>query len=441
MHDVRRIPMFFLVGLLVLFLSCSKNTDTPGPPAPASGVKRNTSDYVGSERCGSCHARNFHAWRGTKHANMLTDPGVKTVAGDYVRSNSLALSAAAGSHAGGHARMHMKEGRYHVTMEAFEGGRTDYAVTYVLGGVRRQMYVASPADGKLVILPVQWGVREGRWSEPSGPDRAAADWLADCAGCHVTGLDLDRATAREGKAWFENGIGCEACHGPGALHANAKNPEKSGTIFNPGNFHDETRGNMVCGRCHIRGISTGAHPYPEKYQPGEDLRHGFDEAPRGEQQFFWPDGSSKSNHQQYSDFSQSVMFSKGVKCWSCHNPHKGSENNASGLRLTGNALCRSCHVRDAGQRSLTHAIHDNGSCVACHMPPTVGPSKIDGLASHRFSPIRPTATVELGDNDVAKQPNSCNLCHYHEKRPAADLDAYLQTRVRVHYEKPANPPR
>jgi len=335
--------------------------------------------------------------------------------------------------------MSVKDGIHHVVAPNGESGTKDYSVDFALGGTLRQMYLAADASGRLRVLPVQWNIREGRWTMAGGdtgpmPGNKLRDWLTECAGCHVTGLvDTDQKEARD--AWAENGIGCEACHGPGARHANAKNPEKPDTIFNPGNFHDAMRADMVCGRCHTRGISSdGVHFYPAGYEHGMDYRAIFREESRANDKFFWPDGSSRTNHQQFIDFRESKMFAAGVKCWACHNPHKSSANGGADLRLSGNALCRSCHIQEGGPRNLTHAIHDNGNCLACHMPPTAKSSTAGDISSHTFLPIPPAATIRLGEGDVAKQPNSCNLCHYHQKRPVKDLDAVLQDRVKTFYQ-------
>lgn len=431
-YDLKSLLVFLAVCVVAL-AGCSRNADAPAPPMSAGGERAASSEYVGSQRCGTCHARNYHSWRGTKHASMLAEPDNRSVAGDFARSGVLEVPQ------GLSARMFEKDGRRFVSLAGAGRAPEDFPVAYVLGGARRQMYVTASPGGKLAVPPVQWNVRVGRWSAPDGPDGATDDWQRDCAGCHVTGLGQAGAQGGGPKAWSEDAIGCEACHGPGARHANAKNPEKPDTIFNPGSVPEEARAAMVCGRCHTRGTSSDGRAYPPGVDPGGDFRHGFTEVKRDDARYFWPDGSSRANRQQYADFVTSTMYERGVKCWSCHNPHKASENNASSLRLTGNSLCRSCHPAGAGEKTLTHAIHDNGNCRACHMPLTAGLASGGGLASHRFQPVRPAATVELGSGDAGRQPNSCNACHYHGKQPPAVLEAYLQARIKRHYDAPAAP--
>ena len=48
---------------------------------------------------------------------------------------------------------------------------------------------------------------------------------------------------------------------------------------------------------------------------------------------------------QGNDFVDSLMYARGVTCFSCHDPH-GTENVAM-VRKPGNALCLDCHGPNA----------------------------------------------------------------------------------------------
>jgi predicted CXXCH cytochrome family protein len=106
------------------------------------------------------------------------------------------------------------------------------------------------------------------------------------------------------------------------------------------------------------------------------------------------------------------MYTRGVTCFSCHDPH-GSDNVAM-LRATGNSLCLTCHATNAQTGPLAPSIEahthhkpdSTGSlCVSCHMPmieETLGDVKVH---AHTFRFITPAETETL------KIPNACNLCH------------------------------
>jgi predicted CXXCH cytochrome family protein len=78
---------------------------------------------------------------------------------------------------------------------------------------------------------------------------------------------------------------------------------------------------------------------------------------------------------QGNDFVQSVMYRRGVTCFSCHDVH-GTDNYAQ-LIKPGDQICLDCHspLSLNGPRTATleeHTHHKKGStgssCIACHMP-------------------------------------------------------------------------
>ena len=64
-------------------------------------------------------------------------------------------------------------------------------------------------------------------------------------------------------------------------------------------------------------------------------------------------------------------------------------------------------------------IHANSHCIGCHMPRTAknavqtGEAAYD-IANHRFKFVSPAESIKA--SGVAKQPNSCNGCHYPPKK-------------------------
>jgi hypothetical protein len=61
--------------------------------------------------------------------------------------------------------------------------------------------------------------------------------------------------------------------------------------------------------------------------------------------------------------------------------------------------------------------------------PAVGKRAVKGdVHSHRFMVISPAQTIKAGGQE--KQPNSCNLCHYHKSdKPDELLDILKQVRI------------
>jgi predicted CXXCH cytochrome family protein len=115
---------------------------------------------------------------------------------------------------------------------------------------------------------------------------------------------------------------------------------------------------------------------------------------------------------QGNDFVRSVMYRRGVTCFSCHDVH-GTTNNAD-LIKPARDLCLTCHspASPNGPHAPTleaHTHHAAGSagsdCVSCHMPQIEQEIANVNVRSHTFEFIPPTMTDEL------KVPNPCTGCH------------------------------
>ncbi|MCP5110602.1 MAG: cytochrome C, partial [bacterium] len=313
------------------------------------------SEFAGSKACESCHQEIHRRWEKTLMANILVDvkEHPEVIVGDFSKPNPL------------------------VTFS-----KDDIVFTY--GTKWKQRYFTRIGDDYFVF-PAQWDVKNRTWRryyvEP-GKDWWAEHYPADqmqrptgplCDGCHSTNYNIETKQVTE---W---NVGCEKCHGAGAEHVS--DPSKT-NIVNPAQL-DYVRAADVCIQCHSQGhpvekpLNGVYYDWPVGYEPGERLSDYWHlEAHRlGEETFtHWPEGSAHKNRMQGNDYVTSAMYTKGVRCWSCHDVH-GTEHGAD-LIKSGNALCLTCHTPEspAGPRGTLeehthHAADSAGSqCVACHMP-------------------------------------------------------------------------
>jgi len=373
----------------------------------AQDTKGVTNVYVGAQQCVECHEDIYDGWKSTLHPYKFQDATPETIIGDFTDNNSFSIE--------GHTiRMSKKRNEYFITTLDPDNKEHTYKVKYLIGGFWKQLYVTEYPNGELHILPAMWIVEKQQWAQSQYWNKTIYQF--SCSGCHNTGtqLNYDEVKKTFKTTWVDKGVSCEACHGPGKNHIDAVNSDGnvSGSIVNPAKIPDSNLAAMVCGSCHNRGTSKdGKFGYPVGYQPGGHLNFLFDEKPR-----LHPDDNARANRQQYVDWKKSGHAREGVVCWDCHYVHRKGKANKYQTKLPGTSLCRSCHqVANKG----VHGIHSVNNCIGCHMPAT-GKRAVKGdVHSHQFKVISPAMSIMAGDID--KQPNSCNLCHYHKNDDPQEL--------------------
>ncbi len=372
--------------------------------------------YVGSAQCQQCHEETYAGWKTTLHPYKIQEIGENVVLGDFVKDNKLAVKDKT-------TMMSTEDGKYFITTIGPDGEEHTYEVLYTLGSAWKQRYLTKFDNGEFHILPVQWNIREQKWQDYHGLGKYDYDdlknywsskgriWQYKCAGCHTVGFQInyDEVTDTYASTWIDNGVGCEACHGPGSNHILADSLYKKETIVNPAKIPQTDMGVMVCGSCHTRGHSAldARYGYPVGYKPGMNLVPLFDPVTREKDtpKRFWPSGDSRSHHQQYLDWKTSEHAKAGVTCWDCHTVHSKGEGRHQ-TKLAGTSLCKACHGEPRevpGLAGLSHTIHDFGNCVGCHMPPTAKSINSGDIRSHRFKVIKPEVSIKLLVDKAAKK--------------------------------------
>jgi len=372
---VTRAPLLALaLGSAALALGCRAAEQVP-PTA-----------FIGAAACGVCHEAEYRAWETSQHhlAMLPASPS------ELLRARP---------HDAG--PMVVRDGQP-LLVGSSVGHDTDLALSYALGHRNVEQYVGPLQPGKLQALPLAFDVQRGEWFDLfAGENRTPADWghwtnrgmmaNAQCLFCHTTGYDKGYQPASDtyDTRWAEMGVGCEACHGPGARHAAAR---KSGGQ-DPWVGRDPELMLAACGSCHSRRVQRA------EWTPGEPFLDAF-EPELFDTDAYYPDGQVREELYELVSFQSSRMYAEGVRCWNCHDGH------ANGTMKPGNQLCRTCHEQRYETDAHTHHPADSpgARCVACHMPVTVYMQR-DPRHDHSFSRPDPELTVALG------VPNACNRCH------------------------------
>ncbi|HET7204297.1 MAG TPA: tetratricopeptide repeat protein [Steroidobacteraceae bacterium] len=403
--------------------------DAPRDEARKAGRRGSTdAQYVGSERCESCHEAQARAWHGSQHQRAMQVASDETVLGDFGERSF--------TYGGVTSRFFRRDGKYYVHTDGPDGTLADFEVRYTFGVYPLQQYLLELPGGRLQALSVAWDARPAdaggqRWFHLY-PDekidhrdelhwtRRQQNWNFMCADCHSTNVEkrYDATTDAYATTWSEISVGCEACHGPGSAHLawterrgddparglTVRLDERNGVAWTLDPETAQPRRSVartsqreidVCARCHARrshvaeGYRAGA-PFTDHYLPL-----------LVEPSLYHADGQQRDEVFVWGSWLQSRMHLAGVTCSDCHDPHTQQ------LRAPGNAVCTQCHV-PAKYDARSHHHHPERSlgaqCVECHMPRATY-MVIDPRRDHSMRVPRPDQSVALG------VPNACSQCH------------------------------
>ena len=201
----------------------------------------------------------------------------------------------------------------------------------------------------------------------------------------------------------------------------SRNPSRA-NIVNPARL-DSVHANDVCIQCHSQGqplenpIEGKYYDWPVGYRAGSEAE-GFLAARRAQARArrrsrISPTARRTRTGCRGTTSSQSVMYTRGVTCFSCHDVH-GTANNADLLKPAAACCASSATVRNrrtarTRRRIEQHTHHKAGSPAANASAATCRRSSRRiadvNVRSHTFKFISPATT------DSLKVPNPCTTCH------------------------------
>lgn len=322
-----------IIGALVVLAACTTSSTVLGPTGPAGPVGPagpqgplgpvgergpvgpSAAEYIGSAKCSSCHSTIYKTFMKSGHPWKL-NPVVDGQAPEYPFTRIGQLPE----------------------------GYTWADISYVIGGynwkarfVDQNGYIIT--DRPSATISDTKYLNQYNFANPF--IRKQAGWVTyksgtanvpyDCGSCHTTGYrPTGHQDDKEGiiGTWAEPGIQCEACHGPGSLHA--KSPY--------GIALKVERDSEACGECHRRGDVTAV-----------DAKGGFIE-----------------HHEQYEELYQSKHLT--LDCVACHDPHTGVVQLRMASEPTTRTECANCHFKEAKYSKVERHTVFGLACESCHMP-------------------------------------------------------------------------
>ncbi|MGQ9908210.1 MAG: cytochrome c3 family protein [Candidatus Flexifilum sp.] len=401
----------FVIGLCLLALT--------GMPVQAQTAPAR---YTGARECSRCHRELSRLHTDSAHALTLQSDR-SAFLGDFTQGDDVRM----------------------VQFPDEDAPRPFTAddIAFAVGTGRHvQSYLYEVSRNDYRILPAQWDVTAESWI-PLGLaaswDDPAYDWEQNCAFCHTTGLNLERGR------WVDDGVQCEACHGPGNDHVDAasragRRPNENELAAIRASINSAIDP-QTCGQCHSRGVDQAGLPFPTGYYPGGDLSQQFTLVALDRSDHWWATGHARQPNMQYNEWLNSAhahsllnlradggevapeclschstdyiytqgliaavdagdrlgtapemptleTAQHGVTCISCHNPHS-AEGRPANLVAEPYTLCVSCHSNAAIPEGIHHPVQEMYE----------GLPIIDG--------IEPVPGVHFTDSDGP----TCTTCH------------------------------
>jgi len=390
-----------------LFYSCSqqKSTDISDAEEPIARSHK----FVGDQTCQSCHAGEWEQWKGSHHDYAIGEADDEHVRGDF---DDVIFEEGQNRY-----RFFRDDGRYMVEID--EEGRDSeiQEIEFTFGWEPLQQYLVDIGRGKYQALHIAWDTEENRWFSLHPDEEFEADdwmhwsggamnWNNMCADCHSTNLQQNYIAEADSfhTEWSVLNVSCEACHGPGGDHVAFMNSpeseeasrERIGEDIDLGRFTSQLDEINTCAPCHShRSKLTDNYIHGDNY-----LDHFLPTLPHPDN--YYADGQILEEVFVYGSFLQSKMYTEGVQCTDCHNPHSLQLRQP----LTDNQLCMTCHEPE--YNSPEHHFHqvntEASQCINCHMTGRTYMGN-DYRRDHSFRVPRPDQTERFG------VPNACNDCH------------------------------
>jgi predicted CXXCH cytochrome family protein len=353
-------------------------------------------DYVGANVCAGCHETETKKYGQHPMGNSA-----------FVPSDEMDELPIDPAH---HNPFDLREIQYLIRHEVYDGVKKVWHEERVLDPgdsrkaidwIRKEIaaVIGSGVHGRTYLVreqeflcesPISWYSQKQIWDVSPGYERAMPQFnrpiTAQCMFCHVDHAAPVAGVVNRFREETYHAIGCERCHGPGALHVRVRKQEADKgkpiqgldtSIVNPRDLSPDLR-EAVCQQCHLQTevdvvYRGGVQSFD--FRPGLPLQLFFENfVGRGsDPQHLKPVGQVQ---QMYSSKcfieSRKNHPDKGMGCISCHDPHW--KPPADKVVEHYRQRCLTCHGDKAEAPACSSPLEErtrqqpDDSCFACHMP-------------------------------------------------------------------------
>jgi hypothetical protein len=348
-------------------------------------VFRNTAggvEYVGSQVCSKCHTDIYQQYIQTGMGKSMSVANSQGHLDKALSPVTLVNSALKRYFQVFREGNDLYQSEYELDADGKEVFRHTQKLAYAIGsGANGFTYIVRRGD-HLFQAPLSYYSRAKSWGLSPGYETVDHGFgrpiQAACIQCHSgqprpvpsrNGLYLD-------PPFEELSIGCENCHGPGALHVQERRKGLrisslgDTSIVNPRRLPAWLADN-ICMNCHQRGDTRILQPGKDHFdfRPGKPLNETvaiFKLPLRKEDS---PQESDLLEHYSQMTLSRCYRESEGrLSCLSCHNPHY--QPPAKEAPAYYRNKCMTCHTDASCGLPLEKRLKEDppNNCIGCHLP-------------------------------------------------------------------------
>ena len=358
----------------------------PAPEAPAPPFRNHQPQvrYVGRDACRDCHRDIYASFVRTGMGRSFHDMGSEVAGESFAGDRTLELASVEVTY-----RMLEEDGRYFQRQLVLDSAGRELAadqreLRYAVGSNNHNRAFLHEVDGRLYQAPVCWYPQVSRWEVCPGyehkNDNFSRETSGSCMFCHNGRMTVVAGERNKFDEPFPRGIGCERCHGPGALHlerwsagapGGPDGEERDPTIVQPRRLPSAERLH-VCAQCHLGDAKQTERVKRDgrelaDFRPGQRLTDYV--VPF---RFAVPSQADFGLSSQVDRMVLSACYFRSAgrfDCLTCHDPHVSiyaSSRPADHFKRK----CLTCHAQEdcAGEthrRAATAGLADD--CVSCHM--------------------------------------------------------------------------
>jgi hypothetical protein len=374
-------------------------------PEKAAVVFRNTDPsvgYVGSKTCGQagCHAEIGRDYFPTPHGTAMAPANIPS---DLARVAAPVTVFNAKDNR--YYRVYQQNGElYQSVYELDKSGRKIYDIAhkidYVVGGQIVGYSYLFQLGPWMLQAPLSYYARSKTWEmspgyveDDLGFTRVATTGCLMCHNGQPDPIPMRDGSYKEPAFRFgETSIGCETCHGPGALHV-AEMQTKKGMVLKPGQIDTSIvnparlsprLADDICKECHQQGDTQVLYPGKTvlDFRPGQPLtltiaklKLPIKPEQRAEANQLEAQAPVKGSLEQSIEWKNSALeMSKcyqathgQLTCGTCHSihhePRPGEEKSAYRAACLTCHTVRSCMLKPDDAKRVTAQDY----CIQCHM--------------------------------------------------------------------------